>query len=80
MIYRLSDGTLWVHSPINLDGATKEAIDSLGIVKHIVLADPCIPFALHCGLRLFWCTDVQCTRIASRRRLADGEDTRVAPY
>lgn len=35
-VIRLSDGTLWVHSPINLCEETKAAIDSLGTVKHIV--------------------------------------------
>jgi len=35
-VIKLSDGSLWVHSPIELDEKTKEAMDSLGPVKHIV--------------------------------------------
>jgi hypothetical protein len=33
---RLSDGSLFVHSPITLDGDLKKEIDALGPVGHIV--------------------------------------------
>ena len=33
---KLSDGSLWVHSPVNLDPELKAAMDALGPVKHIV--------------------------------------------
>ena len=35
-VVRLSDGSLWVHSPVNLDPELKAAVDALGAVKHIV--------------------------------------------
>jgi hypothetical protein len=35
-VVRLSDGSLWVHSPIELDADTKAAVDELGPVKFIV--------------------------------------------
>ena len=35
-VVRLSDGSLWVHSPIELDAHTKAAVDELGPVKFIV--------------------------------------------
>ena len=35
-VVRLSDGSLWIHSPIELDADTKAAVDELGLVKHIV--------------------------------------------
>jgi hypothetical protein len=35
-VVRLRDGALWVHSPIDLDDATRAAIDALGSVKHVV--------------------------------------------
>jgi len=33
---KLSDGSLWVHSPVKLDPELKAAMDALGPVKHIV--------------------------------------------
>ena len=33
---KLSDGSLWVHSPVKLDPELKTAMDALGPVKHIV--------------------------------------------
>lgn len=35
-VVKLSDGSLWVHSPVNLDPELKAAVDALGTVKHIV--------------------------------------------
>ena len=35
-VVKLSDGSLWVHSPVNLDSELKAAMDALGPVKHIV--------------------------------------------
>ena len=35
-VVKLSDGSLWVHSPVNLDPELKIAMDALGPVKHIV--------------------------------------------
>ena len=35
-VIKLSDGSLWVHSPVNLDPELKSAMDALGPVKHIV--------------------------------------------
>lgn len=35
-ILRLSDGSLWVHSPVFLDDELKEALTQLGPVKHVV--------------------------------------------
>ena len=35
-VVKLSDGSLWVHSPVNLDPELKAAMDALGPVKHIV--------------------------------------------
>jgi len=36
-VVRLSDGSLLVHSPVKLTPELKEAVDALGVVKHIVL-------------------------------------------
>jgi len=35
-IVRLADGSLWLHSPCNIDGTLKEEIESLGPVRFIV--------------------------------------------
>jgi hypothetical protein len=35
-VLRLSDGSLWVHSPVELDDTLAAALDELGPVKHIV--------------------------------------------
>ena len=35
-VVKLSDGSLWVHSPVRLDPELKTALDALGPVKHIV--------------------------------------------
>ena len=35
-VVRLSDGTLWVHSPLKLDEGLKQALAQLGEVRHIV--------------------------------------------
>lgn len=35
-VVKLSDGSLWVHSPVSLDPELKKAVDALGNVKHIV--------------------------------------------
>lgn len=35
-VVRLSDGTLWVHSPLQLDETLKEALAKIGEVRHIV--------------------------------------------
>lgn len=35
-VLRLSDGSLWVHSPVRLDDTLAAALDELGEVKHIV--------------------------------------------
>jgi hypothetical protein len=35
-VVRLADGGLFVHSPVSLDAATREAVDALGPVKAIV--------------------------------------------
>jgi hypothetical protein len=36
-VVRLSDGSLWVHSPVALDGELRAGLDALGPVKHIVV-------------------------------------------
>lgn len=35
-IVRLSNGDLWVHSPVHLSGSIKEQISSLGCVKYLI--------------------------------------------
>ena len=35
-VVRLSDGTLWVHSPVQLDGALREDLRTLGPVRFVV--------------------------------------------
>ena len=35
-VLRLSDGSIWVHSPVNLDDDLAAALAELGEVKHIV--------------------------------------------
>ena len=35
-VVRLSDGGLWVHSPVKLDGPTREALNAIGPVRHVV--------------------------------------------
>lgn len=35
-VVKLPDGSLWVHSPVDLDKPLKEALASLGPVGHIV--------------------------------------------
>eukprot|EP00435_Cladocopium_sp_Y103_P060114 s182_g21.t2 len=35
-VIRLADGSLWVHSPVNLDEPLRQALKELGPVKHIV--------------------------------------------
>ena len=36
-VVKLSDGSLWVHSPVNLDADLKASLKELGPVKHIVV-------------------------------------------
>ena len=35
-VVKLSDGSVWVHSPVKLDPELKAAVDALGTVKYIV--------------------------------------------
>ncbi|EOD18559.1 hypothetical protein EMIHUDRAFT_50494, partial [Emiliania huxleyi CCMP1516] len=35
-VVRLPDGTLWVHSPVELDSALRDALAALGPVRHVV--------------------------------------------
>lgn len=35
-VLRLSDGSIWVHSPVNLDDDLAAALAEIGEVKHIV--------------------------------------------
>lgn len=35
-VVKLSDGSLWVHSPVELDGPLRKALDKVGPVMHIV--------------------------------------------
>ena len=35
-VLRLSDGSIWVHSPVSLDDELAAALAGLGEVKHIV--------------------------------------------
>jgi hypothetical protein len=35
-VIKLADGTLFVHSPVRLDGVTRASLDQLGPVKHVV--------------------------------------------
>lgn len=35
-VVQLSDGSLWVHSPVELDTPLREALDKVGPVMHIV--------------------------------------------
>lgn len=35
-VVRMGDGSLWVHSPIELDARTRAAVDALGEVRHVV--------------------------------------------
>src|SRR5438105_1562048 len=35
-VVRLGDGTLWVHSPVALERATRRALDALAPVRHVV--------------------------------------------
>lgn len=35
-VLRLSDGSIWVHSPVHLDDDLAAALATLGDVKHIV--------------------------------------------
>ena len=35
-IVKMRDGSLWIHSPIELDDATRRAVDALGPVKFVV--------------------------------------------
>ena len=35
-VLRLSDGSIWVHSPVSLDADLAAALAELGEVKHIV--------------------------------------------
>lgn len=35
-VVKLSDGSLWVHSPVELDVPLREALAELGPVSHIV--------------------------------------------
>lgn len=35
-VIQLDDGNLWVHSPVDLDEATKSALKKLGTVKYII--------------------------------------------
>lgn len=36
VLVRLPDGTLWVHSPIDLDPELKAEVDALGTLRHVV--------------------------------------------
>lgn len=54
-VIKLSDGSLWVHSPVNLDPELKAAVDALGTVKYIVTPNyehnkfaPQVSFACWC--------------------------------
>ena len=35
-VIRLADGSLFLHSPVTLDAATRAALDSLGPVRHVI--------------------------------------------
>lgn len=35
-VVRLADGTLWLHSPVQLDDALRRALDTLGPVRHLL--------------------------------------------
>jgi hypothetical protein len=35
-VVKMRDGSLWIHSPIELDDATRRAVDALGPVKFVV--------------------------------------------
>ena len=35
-VVKLADGSVWVHSPVELDAATRSAVDALGPVRHVV--------------------------------------------
>jgi hypothetical protein len=35
-VVKLADGSVWVHSPVELDAATRAAVDALGPVRHVV--------------------------------------------
>jgi len=35
-VIRLADGGLWLHSPVRLDAATRQALDGLGPVRCVV--------------------------------------------
>ncbi|QTD44425.1 DUF4336 domain-containing protein [Ottowia testudinis] len=35
-VIRLTDGSLWVHSPVPLDGQTRAELDRMGPVRHVV--------------------------------------------
>lgn len=35
-VIRLSDGGLWLHSPVKLDAPTRKSLDALGPVRHVV--------------------------------------------
>ncbi|MDP3938080.1 MAG: DUF4336 domain-containing protein, partial [Deltaproteobacteria bacterium] len=35
-VIRLSDGGLWLHSPVRLDAQTRKSLDALGPVRHVV--------------------------------------------
>jgi hypothetical protein len=81
VVARLSDGTLWVHSPLHLHEDDALSLDALGRVAHIVA-----PSALHhLGLTqacarwpdaTLWIPEALATKrpsLAGARRLADAE-------
>jgi len=35
-VVRLGDGSLWLHSPVQISGPLREAVDALGPVRHLV--------------------------------------------
>ena len=36
-VIKLQDGSLWVHSPVELDEPLRDALHQLGDVKHVVV-------------------------------------------
>lgn len=35
-VVKLADGSLWIHSPVELDASLRQALEELGPVGHIV--------------------------------------------
>ncbi len=58
-VVKLSDGTLWIHSPLKLDDGLKQALAQLGDVRHIVSPNfEHTSFASQVGLGLLILSDV----------------------